>query len=108
MDLRAAPVDHDSLDHTGHLMTKGGPYAWVTAVHPKRGLVLGYLFKTSEYPWLQTWENYPAQGMMARGLEFGTQAFDFAAPPSDHRESPVRRAALPLAAQRCRRSRRHT
>ena len=39
-------------------------------------LVLGYLFKTSEYPWLQTWENYPAQGMMARGLEFGTQAFD--------------------------------
>ncbi|MEZ5363279.1 MAG: hypothetical protein R2748_13285 [Bryobacterales bacterium] len=76
VDLRAAPVDHDSLDHTGHLMTKGGPYAWVTAVHPKRGLVLGYLFKTSEYPWLQTWENYPAQGMMARGLEFGTQAFD--------------------------------
>ena len=76
VDLRAAPVNHDSLDHTGHLMTKGGPYAWVTALHPAKRLVLGYLFKTSEYPWLQTWENYPAEGMLARGLEFGTQAFD--------------------------------
>jgi hypothetical protein len=76
VDLRAAPADHDSLDHTGHLMTKGGPYAWVTALHPSKRLVLGYVFKTSEYPWLQTWENYPAEGMLARGLEFGTQVFD--------------------------------
>ena len=76
VDLRAAPVEHDSLDHTGHLMTKSGEYAWVTALHPAKRLVLGYLFKTSEYPWLQTWENYPAKGMLARGLEFGTQAFD--------------------------------
>ena len=29
----------------------------------------------SESPWLQNWESYPATGMMARGLEFGTQAF---------------------------------
>ena len=76
VDLRAAPVDHDSLDHTGHLMTPSGEHAWVTALHPAKRLVLGYLFKTSEYPWLQTWENYPAKGMLARGLEFGTQAFD--------------------------------
>ena len=76
VDLRAAPVDHDSLDHTGHLMTSSGELAWVTALHPEKRLVLGYLFKTSEYPWLQTWENYPAKGMLARGLEFGTQAFD--------------------------------
>ncbi len=76
VDLRTAPLDHDSLDHTGHLMTPAGELAWVTALHPERRLVLGYLFKTSEYPWLQTWENYPAKGMLARGLEFGTQAFD--------------------------------
>ena len=25
---------------------------------------------------MQTWESYPAEGMLARGLEFGTQAFD--------------------------------
>ena len=76
VDLRAAPAEHDSLDHTGHLMTLGGEVAWVTALHPEKKLLLGYLFKTSEYPWMQTWENYPAEGMMARGLEFGTQSFD--------------------------------
>ncbi len=76
VDLRAAPRSGDTLDHTGHLMTPSGKYAWVTALHPRKNLVLGYLFKTAEYPWLQTWEHYPAEGLMARGLEFGTQAFD--------------------------------
>ena len=74
-DLRAAPKPSDSLDHTTHLMT-GREYAFVTALHPEKRLLLGYVFKTSESPWLQTWEHYPPQGVMARGLEFGTQAFD--------------------------------
>ena len=74
-DLRAAPKESNSLDHTTHLMT-GREHAFVTALHPQKRLLLGYVFKTSEFPWLQTWEHYPAKGMMARGLEFGTQAFD--------------------------------
>jgi hypothetical protein len=77
VDLRAAPkTDAASGDHTGQLMTPGGPHAWVTALHPAKRLLLGYVYKTDEFPWMQTWENYPATGMMARGLEFGTQAFD--------------------------------
>ena len=75
-DIRTAPMEGESLDHTGHLMTPSGEYAWVTALHPEKNLVIGYLFKTSEYPWLQTWENYVTDGLMSRGLEFGTQAFD--------------------------------
>jgi hypothetical protein len=76
VDLRAAPTALGSGDHTGHLMTPGGEYAWVTALHPGKRLLLGYIFKTSESPWLQTWESYPTEGMLARGLEFGTQTFD--------------------------------
>lgn len=78
VDLRAAPPASagSTLDHTGHLMTVSGEYAWVTALRPDLDLVLGYVFKTSEFPWLQTWESYPTEGRMARGLEFGTQAFD--------------------------------
>ncbi len=76
VDLRAAPAAHDSLDHTGHLMTPSGEMAWVTALNPEKHLLIGWIYKTSEYPWMQTWENYPAEGMLARGLEFGTQAFD--------------------------------
>lgn len=76
VDLRAAPTVLGSGDHTGHLMTPNGEYAWVTALHPEKRLLLGYIFKTSESPWLQIWESYPTEGMLARGLEFGTQTFD--------------------------------
>ncbi len=76
VDLRAAPAPPNSGDHTGHLMDPAREYAFATALHPTKRLLLGYLFKTSDFPWLQIWENYPAEGMMARGLEFGTQAFD--------------------------------
>ena len=76
VDLRAAPVELGSGDHTGHLMTPGGDRAWVTALHPGKRLLLGYVYNTAEFPWMQTWESYPAEGMLARGLEFGTQAFD--------------------------------
>ncbi len=75
-DLRAAPDPPNSGDHTGHLMDPKNEHAWVTALHPGKRLLLGYVFKTADYPWLQIWEHYPPQGVMARGLEFGTQAFD--------------------------------
>ena len=76
VNLRAAPDNPDSLDHTGHLMTPSGSHAWVTALHPEKRLLLGYIFNTDQFPWLQIWEHYPPEGMRARGLEFGTQAFD--------------------------------
>jgi hypothetical protein len=49
---------------------------WATALNPKRRLVLGYVFKREEYPWLQTWGNYPPTEKMSRGLEFATQPYD--------------------------------
>ena len=57
-------------------MDPDSEWAFVTALHPLKGLLLGYIFRTSEFPWLQTWESYPRDRLMARGLEFGTQAFD--------------------------------
>ena len=53
----------------------GRKYAYVTALHPEKNLLFGYVFKPAESPWLQNWEFYPVEGQMARGLEFGTQAF---------------------------------
>ena len=76
VDLRAAPLDSHSLDHTGHRLDPESEWAFVTALHPGRRLLLGYVFQPREFPWLQTWEHYPREGLMARGLEFGTQAFD--------------------------------
>ena len=47
-------------------------YGWVTAASPKRGLLIGYLWKTSDYPWVSLWRDVRDGKPAARGLEFGT------------------------------------
>ncbi len=76
VDLRAAPATPDSGDHTTSLMDPSRKLVFVTALHPGKHLLLGYVFKPSEYPWTQNWEYYPATLKMARGIEFSTQPFD--------------------------------
>jgi hypothetical protein len=76
VDLRAAPFDPHWVDHSTTLLDPARNLAWVTALHPGRRLVFGYLFRREEYPWIQYWGNYPATGKFARGMEFGTQPYD--------------------------------
>jgi hypothetical protein len=47
-------------------------YGWVTAVTASKNLLLGYIWKTSEYPWLNIWRHVQSGKPLARGLEFGT------------------------------------
>ena len=49
-----------------------GPTGWVTAASPTSGLVLAYLWKTNEYPWLNIWRDVAKGRPVARGLEFGS------------------------------------
>ncbi|MDQ2901467.1 MAG: hypothetical protein M3Y07_16970 [Acidobacteriota bacterium] len=76
VDLRAAPANPDSIDHSTSLMDTSRELEFVSALNPGRRLVLGYVFKRAEYPWTQNWENYPATLKMARGMEFSTQPYD--------------------------------
>ncbi len=76
IDVRAAPNPPNSGDHTTCLMDPDRKFVFVTALHPGKHLLLGYVFKPEEYPWTQNWENYPSNLKMARGLEFSTQPFD--------------------------------
>jgi hypothetical protein len=76
IDLRATPENPHYLDHATTLLDESRRVEWVTALNPKKRLVLGYLFKRDEYPWLQYWGNYPPTGKFARGLEFSTQPYD--------------------------------
>lgn len=48
------------------------PVGWVTAVTPGPGLLIGYVWKTEEYPWLNLWRHVAQGKPLARGLEFGT------------------------------------
>src|SRR4051812_3255057 len=49
-----------------------GEVGWVTATNASKELLLGYLFSTSDYPWLNLWRHVQAGKPLARGLEFGT------------------------------------
>lgn len=76
VDLRQTPENAGYLDHATTLIDPNRDLEWATALNAKKGLLLGYIFKRAEYPWLQYWGNYPATGKFARGMEFGTQPFD--------------------------------
>ena len=76
IDLRAAPLNPSSGDHTASLVDTSRKYAFVTALEPERRLILGYVFKPDEFPWVQNWEAYPPSLHMARGMEFSTMPFD--------------------------------
>ena len=47
-------------------------YGWVTACNPKNKIMLGYIWKTADYPWINFWR-YMENGLpKAFGMEFGT------------------------------------
>jgi hypothetical protein len=77
VNLRTAPVATDSLDHTTTLMDQSRQFAFATAIHPGKRLLVGWVWRPSHFPWLQSWESYGPIAL-ARGLEFATQPYDIA------------------------------
>jgi hypothetical protein len=76
IDLRKTPENAHYLDHATTLLDPDRELEWATALNPKQRLLLGYIFRRAEYPWLQHWGNYPSTHDFSRGMEFATQPFD--------------------------------
>jgi hypothetical protein len=49
-----------------------GDTGWITATSPATGTLLGYIWKTRDYPWLNVWQDVRDGKPAAKGLEFGT------------------------------------
>ena len=47
-------------------------YGWVTAYNPGKNLLLGYLWKTEDYPWINFWRHAENVIPIAFVMEFGT------------------------------------
>ena len=47
-------------------------WGWITAYTPEYRLLLGYLWRRSDYPWINVWRDYHDGEIRYRGLEFGT------------------------------------
>jgi hypothetical protein len=77
VDMRISPTVTPVMDQTTSLMDPSRRLAYVTALHPERQAVLGYVFRREEYPWIQIWDSYPGGGRRSyRGMEFAVQPFD--------------------------------
>jgi hypothetical protein len=71
-----------SAAFTTHLMDQGRPEAFFFAWSPQSKVLIGYAWRTSDFPWLGMWEENhrrpspPWNGQtVTRGLEFGVSPF---------------------------------
>jgi hypothetical protein len=75
IDLRTVRDVERSGYVNNFLVDPKGEFGYFTAVNPEQQLLLGYLFRRTEFPWLNVWEaNQPGTNdepaMLTRGLEF--------------------------------------
>lgn len=47
-------------------------FGWSTAASPEHGLLIGFIWRTSDYPWFNVWRHTKADQPSARAMEFGT------------------------------------
>ncbi|MEI7675143.1 MAG: hypothetical protein WCJ03_00070 [Bacteroidales bacterium] len=45
---------------------------WIVAATPNKKILVGYVWKTKDYPWLNLWQQWVDGKLWAKGLEFGT------------------------------------
>ena len=77
VDMRVAPLLSPVMDQTTSLMDPARKLVFVTALHPGKKMLVGYVFRREEYPWLQIWDSYPGSTRRSyRGMEFATQPYD--------------------------------
>ena len=76
VDMSVVPENPHYVDHTATLMDPVRRFEWVAALSSSRQSIYGYIFRREDYPWLQTWDNYPTVAGLVHGLEFGTQPYD--------------------------------
>jgi hypothetical protein len=81
-NIREYPVGKKYLDLASCQIDPAREFGFVTAINTEKRLILGYLFRRSEYPWVMSWMNYTGDEHAARGMEFSTQPFDIS-----HRET---------------------
>ena len=81
-DLRVYTNEPCSGGYTAHLMNPQLDDASFWAWSPRSGVLIGYIWKPGDFPWLGIWEencsrtHAPWQGRtLARGMEFGVSPF---------------------------------
>lgn len=54
------------------IVDKRDEYGWISAYAPRYQLLLGYIWRRRDYPWIHVWQDWKGDRIRYRGLEFGT------------------------------------
>lgn len=73
-DGQPVNLRHLTSDHEPDVVsfTIDDEYGWTTAATAAKRLLIGYIWKSSDYPWLDVWRDAKNGKPFARGMEFGT------------------------------------
>lgn len=78
IDLRRTADVPVSAGYTAHLLDPAREQGWFTAFNPDLGVLFGYVWRRSDFPWLGIWEENHAREhppwngrTVTRGMEFG-------------------------------------
>ncbi len=81
VDLRTMGQGRNSDFYT-NLMNPKREYAWFSAVNPRLGLLVAYVWRRADYPWVGVWEESRARASapwnrrtLTRGMEFANSPF---------------------------------
>jgi hypothetical protein len=82
VSLLEVPTGQPSLDLATCQIDPARTLGYITALHREKRLLLGYVFRREDFPWVMSWMNYSGDERASRGVEFSTQPFDIS-----HRET---------------------
>ncbi|MFC1606522.1 hypothetical protein ACFL47_01010 [Candidatus Latescibacterota bacterium] len=71
VDLRNLKDNHNP-GVVNFVFPDGVEHGWVTACNARQGLLFGYLWRLTDYPWFRIWRYARGGKPQAVGLEFGT------------------------------------
>jgi hypothetical protein len=81
-DLQKFNSAQSSGGYTAHLLNPESPEAWFFAYSPRSSVLIGYVWKTSDFPWLGIWEENESRSgepwnsrTTTLGVEFGVSPF---------------------------------
>ncbi len=69
-DLRSPDIAYNSV--FSFIVKPEATWGWITAYSPLHRLLMGYVWKRSDYPWIHLWQHWNGNNIQYRGIEFGT------------------------------------
>ena len=72
IDFRSLSAENHGPGVISFAIDESDEYGWATACNASKGLMVGYIWKTAEYPWLNMWRNVQNGKPFSFGFEFGS------------------------------------